>query len=644
MSRIRPSPAQSAVSLDADARLQSTSSFVSQPASSSTHLMPPPANAPSPFGKNRNSIISLSRLGQKLSPHAAFLKRSSFFAPTNGPYLSSANHGGPYLSTSARSEPSLSDKFALSPDPAKWGTVTSMGQEEPDDFIHNPDPKRDRLNDRGSHIFTSRGLANIGCLLLLGVGLVALFAGYPLITYFTSPKPSTLGGFNLGGINASGQVPVIASHYFSMIDPDTPQSAWTKPSLEDGSEMTLVFSDEFNVEGRTFYEGDDPYWEAVDLHYWQTNNLEWYDPVAITTAGGALKITLSKLRNHDLDYQGGLLSSWNKFCFTGGYIEVNVSLPGQSDVFGLWPAVWTMGNLGRAGYGASLEGLWPYTYDACDVGTLANQTHNGLPLNATVNGDPDHDGALSYLSGQRLSACTCSNDKTHPGPKKSDGSWTGRGAPEIDVFEAQVDDKSLTGFVSQSAQWAPFNYEYDWFNTSANLQIPDPTTTKLNPYTGGVLQQASSGLSKTNQKCYTQSGGCYSLYGFEYQRGYQGYITWVSDGKPVWTARGAGFAADPRVEISARPIPMEPMYIIMNLGISPNFGPISPDIVYPVSMLIDYVRVYQPTNARNVGCDPSDYPTAEYIARYPEAYSNYNLTTWAQYGQTNPKNKLTDTC
>ena len=32
--------------------------------------------------------------------------------------------------------------------------------------------------------------------------------------------------------------------------------------------MQLVFSDEFNTDGRTFYPGDDPYWEAEDLHYW----------------------------------------------------------------------------------------------------------------------------------------------------------------------------------------------------------------------------------------------------------------------------------------------------------------------------------------------------------------------------------------
>lgn len=38
----------------------------------------------------------------------------------------------------------------------------------------------------------------------------------------------------------------------------------------DGSDMTLVFSDEFNQDGRTFYPGDDPFWEAVDLQYWGT--------------------------------------------------------------------------------------------------------------------------------------------------------------------------------------------------------------------------------------------------------------------------------------------------------------------------------------------------------------------------------------
>ena len=52
------------------------------------------------------------------------------------------------------------------------------------------------------------------------------------------------------------------------IDLDTPEDVKTKKGPTNGDDMVLVFSDEFNVDGRTFYPGDDPYWEAVDLHYW----------------------------------------------------------------------------------------------------------------------------------------------------------------------------------------------------------------------------------------------------------------------------------------------------------------------------------------------------------------------------------------
>ena len=167
---------------------------------------------------------------------------------------------------------------------------------------------------------------------------------------------SFAGGFNQGGTNATGQVADMPGN-FGLIDRDTPESVRTKIDYVSGKQWQLVFSDEFNNDGRTFYPGDDPYWEAVDLHYWQTNNMEWYDPAAITTANGSLKITLSKMQTHGLDYQGGLMSTWNKFCFTGGLIEASVQLPGVNNIVGLWPAVWTMGNLGRAGFGASLEGM-----------------------------------------------------------------------------------------------------------------------------------------------------------------------------------------------------------------------------------------------------------------------------------------------
>lgn len=77
-----------------------------------------------------------------------------------------------------------------------------------------------------------------------------------------------------------------------------------------------------------------------------------------------------------------------------------------------------------------------------------------------------------------------------------------------------------------------------------------------------------------------------------------------------------------------------------------NFGDIDlTHIPFPVHMRIDYIRVYQPSNARNVGCDPPNFPTAKYIEDHIEAYSNPNLTTWVDdFKQPWPKNKFLGQC
>jgi len=124
-----------------------------------------------------------------------------------------------------------------------------------------------------------------------------------------------------------------------------------------------------------FTSGDDPFWEDVDIWYSATADQEWYDPQQLTTPNGSLVITLDSstttqagltpgtcfpsslpipfLRpvpfavpytmltqtagstapfnsglNHNRTYRSGMLQSWNKFCFTSGYIEVSVVLPG----------------------------------------------------------------------------------------------------------------------------------------------------------------------------------------------------------------------------------------------------------------------------------------------------------------------------
>ncbi|KAF7324806.1 Beta-glucan synthesis-associated protein [Mycena kentingensis (nom. inval.)] len=536
----------------------------------------------------------------------------------------------------------LSDKFSLAADPVTWGSDLSGRYAEADDDLHVPDVRGGKIIDRPSGSISLRGFANIGCLFILCMGLLTLFMGYPLISYASKTTTSDLT------VNATGQVASMGN--WGLIDLDTPQDAHKYVSKKSGREMTLVFSDEFNRDGRSFYPGDDPYWEALDLHYWATNNLEWYDPSAITTANGSLKITLSKESIHDLNYKGGMMSTWNKFCFTGGLLISAATLPGTNNIHGLWPAFWAMGNLGRAGYGATLDGMWPYTYDSCDVGTVANQTKDNLPEIALTSGDTKapYNGELSYLAGQRLSRCTCPGE-SHPGPIHSDGTYVGRAAPEIDVFEAQISD-DFGGQVSQSGQWAPFNAAYVWFNTSDNLVINDPSISVLNSYIGGATQQASSVVTNTNPQCYELTGGCMSVYGFEYKPGYdEGYITWISDDKLAWTINGAGMAADPQTEIGARPVPQEPMYILANLGISENFGTVDYEhLTFPTTLSIDYIRVYQYPDEINIGCDPPDFPTAEYIATYQEAYTNPNLTTWvkklADYKQTIPKNSFLNEC
>ena len=62
---------------------------------------------------------------------------------------------------------------------------------------------------------------------------------------------------------------------------------------------------------------------------------------------------------------------------------------------------------------------------------------------------------------------------------------------------------------------------------------------------------------------------------------------------------------------------------------STNFGPVDlANLPFPATMRIDYIRVYQHPDQKNVGCDPADFPTKAYIDQYIEAYTNPNLTTW----------------
>ncbi|KIR60302.1 glucosidase [Cryptococcus bacillisporus CA1873] len=516
-----------------------------------------------------------------------------------------------------------------------------MAGPEDDDWMHNPDSNKDLKYDRGT-IFTARGFLNVGCLFMLILCLVTLFAGYPIITHLTETPIKTNGAYNIGGINSTGQVPLI-SNIPNMIDNDTPQEAYTRTGF-DGKTYNLVFSDEFEKEGRTFFPGDDPFWTGVDLNYWPTGDLEWYDPAAITTKDGHLVITINQQEIHDLNFRSGMLQSWNQMCFQYSiYIEASVSLPGNNNVGGFWPGVWMMGNLGRPGYGATTDGTWPYSYDSCDYGTLANQTNpQGTgPEGALISGA--NDGPISYLPGQRMSSCTCKGED-HAGPDVT----YGRGVPEIDVLEGQIDLTVNRGQVSQSAQFAPFDAGYEFLNTSKGAIQYDTDITIWNSYKGGTYQEAVSSLTYIDSDNYVGTSGKFGIYGFEMfsdpNNRNSGYITWVADGKKSWTMYPAAVGPLSSMNIGQRLISEEPMAMVINFGMSNNFQAIDLNhLTFPAEMRVDYMRVYQRSEGR-MGCDPDDRPTAAYIKKHSNAYNNANLTTWGMAGYTMPKNSLINSC
>ncbi|UZJ56521.1 hypothetical protein CBS101457_005841 [Exobasidium rhododendri] len=539
-------------------------------------------------------------------------------------------------------------------DPGRWHT----DKEEPDDYLHDVSKP-----DQNQYL-SARGMMNLGTLVLLALSIAMLFMGYPILSEFYFDKEGYKDGFGLGGSNASGQIPDVERMGFraSLIDKDTPRSSYKKMGLGLNNDETwnLQWSDEFDVPGRSFYPGDDPFWEAVNLYAHGTADYEWYDPAAVTTRNGSLVITCTEQdnQNHNLRFRSGQVTTWNQLCYTGGYLETSVVLPGSPRISGWWPAIWTMGNLGRANYGATTQGMWPYSYEACDRGTLANQTDaDGLgPVSALQSGgetmfnDKYNTTSLSWQPGQRLSACTCPHED-HPGPIDSKGNYVGRSAPEIDLFEAQIDDK-IGGSLSMSGQFMPANSGY-WLNNATGNEIELNTVNgkkaEMNIYRGNILQQSASGIVVNKQDAYENAGDVYSVWGFEYEPGDDGYITWWVDGVKAWTMHASAVGPDAKAGISQRPIPKEPMYIIANLAISSGFGWVDWDkLVFPGKLKVDYLRLYQAKGKENIGCSPKDYPTKDYIERHKEAYTNANLTVWGGtrsvggYEQNWPRNKLND--
>eukprot|EP01096_Ripella_sp_DP13-Kostka_P017676 TRINITY_DN9148_c0_g1_i1.p1 TRINITY_DN9148_c0_g1~~TRINITY_DN9148_c0_g1_i1.p1 ORF type:complete len:470 (+),score=174.18 TRINITY_DN9148_c0_g1_i1:52-1410(+) len=376
-----------------------------------------------------------------------------------------------------------------------------------------------------------------------------------------------------------------------LVDPDSPSSALTTTDLL-GQPFSLVFSDEFEVDGRNFAGENQTYWEAVDNYNASTNDLEFYSPSQVTTLDGSLVIsaTNTSVNGGQQNYTSGMVMSWNRFCFTGGIFESRVQLPGSSSIPGYWPAVWLLGNLGKAGWLSSTDNMWPYSYDTCTP-----QYNQG---------------------GQRITRCD--QGENNEGMNE----YQGRGAPEIDVLEAKVELNENNE--PEASMFCTFHFgPKNPVNTSYDSGIFGNQTAANNItiYTASDAYHDYIGSIKPIEENFYSD---FHVYRVEWEP--DSYIRWLIDGQlqieiTADALKAKSSDGTPENSVGRRMIPVEPLYIIMNLALSNDWAPPSPDLAFPGQLLVDYVRVYQRPGLEQLSCSPPSFPTAEYIS------SNINLYT-----------------
>ena len=447
------------------------------------------------------------------------------------------------------------------------------------------------------------------------------------------------------------------------VDPDTVEEDKKLKSFVDGRELELIMSDEFNVDGRSFRDGHDPIWTALDhsdddMSSSGGGSLQFYNSTHATTHNGTLDLYTSaestkwrgfnpyqrSYQTLEKPFKSAMLQTWNKFCFTGGVVELSARLPGRSHIQGLWPAFWMLGNLGRATYEKSTNLVWPWSYPQCD---------------------------RRLQDAQEISGCA---ETDHFALHRRQG----RGATEIDIIEAMPgrDLKNLPNtdtkrpYVSTSLQIAPgvsglrpqngakpggMQTWYEGLEYGRN--------SSMNVYFYGTLMQPTSKFEvagRTKSQAYQTDAisaisgvtpshfDALHKYRLEWQPGKEGYLKWYIDDDLMHSIDGKSLG------LMGSEIPREPSYLIVNTAVSSTWGFPMPcpsgcdcscfdckreeclcampegfcDSVErgDAHFLLDYVRVYQDRKdpLHSETCDPEGYPTRRFIDAHASRYIGPN--------------------
>lgn len=364
----------------------------------------------------------------------------------------------------------------------------------------------------------------------------------------------------------------------------------------------------------------DANWEALDvrddLH---SSQIQMYKPENVAIVDGQAVFTFEVNTSYDYDhaaytYRSGRLSSWNKVCFTGGYIEARVRLPGTAYVSGLEAAFSIFGNLGRTGYYDSMDGLWPWSYNYCDTVAQYGQA----------------DWANSDIIHQNFSAC---NDYS------AEYGWpanVGRGSPQADVFVSQVPSGGWDGtrgaYLRQGLNLAPKippNTTHGAGLTGDCTYTGDTCTginflTDYGYYTGmdtNCMYENGTYLGgDTLHDCVAADSNVYETHFDDFHRYGMWidpsgqYMAWYIDDTVVFELSSTGLTNKTNPNnvtqtVGERLIPKEPMYIALGMQ-SDAIG----SVALPDYMEVDWVRLWQRSGTDSMGCDPTDYPTSTFIS------------------------------
>lgn len=437
------------------------------------------------------------------------------------------------------------------------------------------------------------------------------------------------------------------------VDPDTKIQFHSTVPLSEGDdrEYELVFSDEFETEGRLFGDGEDSRWTALDKNDYTNDALHFYKSQNVRTTNGVLSITTT-LENNDYKafnektkkyyvdtkhVQSAMVQGWNKFCLTGGIVEFSAKLPGRGAVGGLWPALWMLGNLARATYVGSSDWVWPFSYNTCDP---------------------------TKVEQQEINAC---RKVGHYGMQPG----VGRGAPEIDILEAMGGEKGPLPntpverpYFSTSLQIAPgvsknrpiLSHQPNPGHWYTDLEYGNSTNTGLNPFFYGVTlihtpkeyTYQSDAISANTEidESYFEKLNKYRVEWEPPSEGKNdGYVKWYLNDQFIYGIHGRS------LNITGTSIPSEPMYLIMNTAVATSWGfptpcpegcsckcfecgnpdcdcalPVGYCDNFPATFEIDYVRVWQAKNEpkHQLGCSTQDRPTELFIKAHKKRYMQDN--------------------